>query len=957
MNHNKLVVKGAREHNLKGINLEIPRNGLVVITGLSGSGKSSLAFDTIYAEGQRRYVESLSPYARQFLGVMEKPDVDVIEGLSPAVSIEQRKVTHNPRSTVGTITEIYDYLRLLFARVGDPYCYNCGSPITRQSVDQIVNTILLTAREKRILVLSPLVRGKKGEYRELFQQLKGEGFVRIRVDDIIYDVNKPPSLSKGKRHNIELVVDRLQGLERFRSRIADSVEIALRMGSGVMQVSQEKTGKDLDGKPAEDLIFSEKYACVKCEISYPEIEPRIFSFNSPYGACPGCDGIGEKHEVDVDLLVEDPAKTLLEGAIEPWGKPSGYLRDTILPSLALHYGFNLDTPWKELSCEVRDVIIYGSSDEEIKFEYRKGDHIWVYRQAFKGVVARLRRKFNDTASNRVREQIGSYIRRAKCNSCMGGRLKPESLAVKIDGMTIAEVTAMSIKASLEFFRSYEPEGNRQEIARPILRGIMERLEFLVEVGLDYLTLDRQASTLAGGESQRIRLATQIGTNLVGVLYILDEPSIGLHYRDNENLLKTLSRLKDLGNTIIVVEHDDGIIRSADYIIDLGPGAGVKGGKVVAVGTPSDITKNQRSLTGKYLSGKLSIPISHERREGNGQVIVVSGAREHNLKDIEVVFPLGLFICICGVSGSGKSTLVNDILYRALAAHFHKSKLKPGKHDRIEGLEQIDKVIEIDQSPIGRTPRSNPATYTGVFTPIRDFFSMLPESRIRGYSKGRFSFNVKGGRCEACKGEGLVKVEMHFLPDVYVSCELCRGRRYNRETLDVTYKGRSIADVLDMTVDEALEFFKNIPMMRRRLGVLSDVGLGYIRLGQAATTLSGGEAQRVKLSSELSKVSTGKTLYILDEPTTGLHFDDVRVLLKVLHALVDKGNTVVVIEHNLEVVKTADHIIDLGPEGGDDGGRIVAAGPPEEVAGEQGSYTGSYLRYVLKGESWRGKGEL
>jgi excinuclease ABC subunit A len=950
MNHNNLIVKGAREHNLKDVNLEVPRNSFIVITGLSGSGKSSLAFDTLYAEGQRRYVESLSPYARQFLGVMEKPDVDVIEGLSPAVSIEQRKAAHNPRSTVGTITEIYDYLRLLFARVGDPYCYKCGSPITRQSVDQIVDTILTAAEGKQILVLSPLVRGKKGEYRELFQQLKGAGFVRIRVDGVIYDVNNPPDLSKGKRHHIELVVDRLRVEERFRSRIADSVEVALRMGSGTVQVSPGDSGKGRSRSSTEDFIFSERYACVKCEISYPEIEPRIFSFNSPYGACPECDGLGIKHEVDPELLVEDPSKSLLEGVIQPWGKPAGYLKDTVLPSLARHYGFDLDTSWGELPPHVKDVIFYGSSGQEITFEYRRGEHVWNYRQPFRGIISRLKRRYDETTSSRVREQIGASMRLTRCAVCRGDRLKPESLSVKLDGKTIADVAALSIKEAVAFFRSYRPGGSRREIARPILRGIVERLEFLVEVGLSYLTLDRQASTLAGGESQRIRLATQIGTNLVGVLYILDEPSIGLHYRDNENLLKTLKRLRDLGNTIVVVEHDDGIIRSADYIVDLGPGAGVRGGEVVAAGIPADILKNKKSMTGRYLSGDLSIPVPVKRRVGNGHVIVVSGAREHNLKDIDVSFPLGLFICICGVSGSGKSTLVNDILYRALARHFNRSKIAPGKHDGIGGLEYVDKVIEIDQSPIGRTPRSNPATYTGVLTPIRDFFSMLPESRIRGYAKGRFSFNVKGGRCEACRGEGLVKVEMHFLADVYVPCELCRGRRYNRETLDVTYKGRSIADVLDMTVSEARVFFKNIPTIYRRLEVLSEVGLGYIRLGQPATTLSGGEAQRVKLSSELSRVSTGRTLYILDEPTTGLHFDDVRVLLNVLHALVDRGNTVIVIEHNLEVVKTADYIIDLGPEGGDEGGRVVVAGTPEIVARDPGSYTGYYLSQVLKTNS-------
>ncbi len=955
MDHGKLVVKGAREHNLKDIDVEIPRNSLVVVTGLSGSGKSSLAFDTLYAEGQRRYVESLSAYARQFLGVMEKPDVDVIEGLSPAVSIEQRKVAHNPRSTVGTITEIYDYLRLLFARIGVPYCYNCGKPIERQSVDQIVDTILLSAKDMGIMILSPLVRGKKGEYRELFQQLRGEGFVRVRVDGTIHDISRPPSLSKGKRHDIELVIDRLQGRERFRSRIADSVEIALRMGGGVVQVSIEKTGARSRDGGMDDLLFSEKYACVNCEISYPEIEPRIFSFNSPYGACPACEGLGVRHEIAPELVIGDDSRSLLDGAVEPWGKPTGHLRETVLPSLSKHYDFDLGTPWKDLPETVREVVLHGSAGEEIAFEYARDGRAITYPQRFGGVIPGLRKRFDETRSGRVREQIAAYLRLIDCPSCGGARLKKESLGIRIDGMSIAEISSMSIKRALEFIDSYKPGGNREEIARPILHGIQERLRFLVEVGLDYLGLNRQASTLAGGEYQRIRLATQIGTNLVGVLYILDEPSIGLHFRDNQNLLRTLFRLRDLGNTIVVVEHDDGIIRAADHVIDLGPGAGIRGGEVVASGTPVEVMENERSITGKYLSGRLSIRIPEERRKGNGRSIRVVGASEHNLKNIDVEFPLGRFICVCGVSGSGKSTLVNDILFRALAAHFYRSKETPGEHERVEGLEHIDKVIEIDQSPIGRTPRSNPATYTGVFTPIRDFFSMIPESRIRGYSKGRFSFNVKGGRCEACRGEGLVKVEMHFLPDVYVACEQCRGRRYNRETLDVTFKGRSIADVLEMTVDEALDFFKNIPVIHRRLGVLSRVGLGYIRLGQSATTLSGGEAQRVKLSAELSKIGTGRTLYILDEPTTGLHYDDVKMLLDVLHTLVDRGNTVIVIEHNLEVVKTADHVIDLGPEGGDEGGRLVATGTPEEVAGTRSSYTGFYLKDILKGKRWERPG--
>ncbi len=946
-----LVIRGAREHNLRGIDLEIPRNSLTVITGLSGSGKSSLAFDTIYAEGQRRYVESLSTYARQFLGVMERPDVDVIEGLSPAVAIDQRKATRNPRSTVGTVTEIYDYLRLLFARVGEAFCYRCGRPIARQSVDRIVDTILEEAPDSEILIMAPLVRGKKGEYRDLFRRLRGEGFVRLRVDGEVYDVNRPPRLSKTARHSIELVIDRLPCHERFRSRISSSVEVALRMGDGLVQVAREGAPlghSEGDRAPGttKDLIFSERYACVNCGINYPEIEPRIFSFNSPYGACPECDGLGVHKEIDPDLVVGDPAKSLLEGVILPWGRPTGQVKDTVLPSLARHYGFSLDTPWKELPEGTRRVILLGSGEEEITFDYRRGGHTLTYRQPFAGVIEWLRRKFSGAASAGVRERMDAYVRRAACPACGGSRLKKESLAVKIEGRSIFDVSALSISDALGFFRSFEPAGARGEIARPITRGIIERLEFLEEVGLGYLTLDRRASTLAGGESQRIRLATQIGTSLVGVLYILDEPSIGLHYRDNENLLKTLFRLRDLGNTIVVVEHDEGIIRSADFIVDLGPGAGAKGGGIVAAGPLPEIMGKKESLTGRYLAGEAKIPIPAGRRRGTGCSIRIIGAREHNLKDIEVSFPLGCFICVCGVSGSGKSTLVNDILYQALAAHFYRSRGVPGEHDRIEGIEHIDKVIEIDQSPIGRTPRSNPATYTGLFTPIRDFFAMLPESRIRGYTASRFSFNLKGGRCEACRGEGLMKVEMHFLPDVYVPCELCKGKRYNRETLDVVYKGRTIADVLDMTVDEALNFFKVIPVVCRRLKVLSGVGLGYIRLGQPATTLSGGEAQRIKLSTELSKVGTGRTLYILDEPTTGLHFDDVNILLKVLHALVDRGNTVVVIEHNLDVVKTADYVIDLGPEGGDAGGLIVAAGSPEEVADTPGSYTGRYLRRVL-----------
>jgi len=910
----------------------------VVITGVSGSGKSSLAFDTIYAEGQRRYVESLSAYARQFLGMMEKPDVDFIEGLSPAVSIEQRTSAKNPRSTVGTVTEIYDYLRLLYARVGTPYCWKCGRKISQQTVEQVVDTVLELPKGSKIQILAPLIKGRKGEYKEVFDQIKREGFIRARVDGKIMEVEGELKLEKYKKHNIEVVVDRLVVEKKITKRLADSLETALKLGSGIVMI-------DVGSK--EELLFSQHYACVHCGISYEELSPRMFSFNSPYGACPTCSGLGTKMEIDPDLVVPNPNLSIAQGAIAPWGAPLANWYYHQLKSLAEHYKFTLYVPYVKLSEEAKHVLLYGTGAKELKFRWENYEGKGEYLGSFEGVIPNLERRYRQTKSEAVREWIQKYMRILPCPDCNGTRLKRESLSVKVGDLNIAELTGLSVKESKKFFSDLKLSSREQQIAKQILKEINERLGFLMDVGLDYLTLDRTSASLSGGEAQRIRLATQIGSRLVGVLYILDEPSVGLHQRDNKRLLNTLIGLRDLGNTVLVVEHDRETMETADYIIDLGPGAGKDGGWVVAEGTPEAIKRNKKSLTGKYLSRKLSIPIPQKRRNGNGAFLSMTGAAGNNLKKIQVDFPLGLFICVTGVSGSGKSTLVNETLFRILAQHFYDSKMFPLEYQKIKGLDFIDKVISIDQSPIGRTPRSNPATYTGVFTPIRDLFAMLSESKVRGYMPGRFSFNVSGGRCEACEGDGIIKIEMHFLPDVYVPCEVCKGKRYNRETLEIRYKGRNIAEVLDMTVEEAYEFFFNIPTIKRKLETLKDVGLGYIHLGQPATTLSGGEAQRVKLSTELSKISTGRTFYILDEPTTGLHFEDVKLLLGVLNKLVEMGNTVLVIEHNLDVIKTADYIIDLGPEGGDDGGKVVACGTPEEVAKVPESYTGKFLKEILR----------
>jgi excinuclease ABC subunit A len=949
MSSDALIVRGAREHNLKNITVEIPRNTLTVITGLSGSGKSSLAFDTIYAEGQRRYVESLSAYARQFLGLMEKPDVDAIEGLSPAISIEQKTAGANPRSTVGTITEIYDYLRLLWARTGTPHCPNDGSPIERQTASQITEQVLGWPDGTKIEVLAPLVRGRKGEFRDLFEGAKKQGFVRVRVDGEVHDLSAVPKLNRRQNHDIAVVVDRLAVRAADRSRLADSIETALKAAEGVVEVVRHGNGAP---KP---VLFSERWACPKCGLSLTELEPRQFSFNSPFGACPECSGLGTRREVNAELVLGDPSLSILEGVILPWGEPAGYLRKVVLPTLAKAFKFDLDSPWKDVPAAARKAILYGVPGKTLTYQYHSERWQGSYESGWTGVLKHVEKRYRETASDSVREQLEEFMVEQPCPACGGRRLKPESLSVVVHGKNIGEVVALSVTDALEFFQGLplKRNGGRgldAEIAKPILKEVIDRLRFLKNVGLDYLTLERSAATLSGGEAQRIRLATQIGSRLVGVLYILDEPSIGLHQRDNARLLETLRELRDLGNTVLVVEHDEETIRAADEIVDLGPRAGRHGGEVVVAGKLATVLDHPDSLTARYLRGELRIPLPPQRRVGDGErVLRVVGARQHNLKDLTVTLPLGLFVAVTGVSGSGKSTLVTDILYRALARHFYRAKVMPGAHQRIEGLEHIDKVIDIDQSPIGRTPRSNPATYTGLFTPIRELFTFLPESKLRGYGPGRFSFNVKGGRCEACQGDGLVKVEMHFLPDVYVPCEVCKGRRYNRETLEVRYKGRSIADVLDLSVADALDFFEAQPRIRTKLELLNDVGLGYIHLGQSATTLSGGEAQRVKLSTELSKRDTGRTLYILDEPTTGLHFEDVRLLLEVLHRLVDKGNSVVVIEHNLDVVKTADWVIDLGPEGGGRGGEVVAAGSPEDVAQVRGSFTGQYLRKVLRVE--------
>jgi len=930
-----IIIRGAREHNLKNIDVTIPRGKLAVITGLSGSGKSSLAFDTIYAEGQRRYVESLSAYARQFLGLMEKPDVDSIEGLSPAISIEQRTSSKNPRSTVGTVTEIYDYLRLLFARIGTPFCFKCGRKIEKQSVDQMVDSILSMEKDTRIQLLAPVVRGRKGEYKDVFDQIRRDGFVRVRVDGHLYDLDDQIVLEKNKKHNIEVVIDRLVVDPSIRKRLADSLETALGVSSGSVIV-------DVVG--GKQLLYSALFACIHCGISYDEPSPRMFSFNSPFGACPVCNGLGIIMKIDPDLVVPDKDKSINQGAVQPWGNARDGWYFSRLRTIAKAYGFSLNTPFKDLDPDHQRIILYGAGDREFRFKYESANKktAGVFVNRFEGVLKNLERRYRETTSQGIRNWIEGYMNVQTCPECSGTRLRKESRSVKIHGKSIDQITAMSIKEASKFFQNIKLTKREITISRQILQEINERLRFLENVGLDYLTLDRSASTLSGGEAQRIRLATQIGSQLVGVLYILDEPSIGLHHRDNNRLIRTLTALRNLGNTVIVVEHDKETILSADYVIDLGPGAGIHGGNVVAAGTPQKIMRSAESLTGQYLSGKKSIPLPETRRSPDKRKISIKGAEGNNLKKIDVDIPLGLFVCITGVSGSGKSTLINETLYPALRRRLYYSKQTPLPYREITGFEYIDKVIDIDQSPIGRTPRSNPATYTGVFTHIRELFSQLPEARIRGYKPGRFSFNVRGGRCEACEGDGIIKIEMHFLPDVYIPCEVCKGKRYNRETLEVKYRGKTIADVLDMTVSEALTFFNKIPPIKRKLSILEDVGLGYIKLGQPATTLSGGEAQRIKLSGELSKKATGNTLYILDEPTTGLHFEDIKMLLAVLDKLVQRGNTVVVIEHNPDVIKSADWIIDLGPEGGDQGGTIVASGPPESIAKVKKSYTGMFL---------------
>ena len=979
MAEDALIIRGAREHNLRNIDVTIPRNKLTVITGLSGSGKSSLAFDTIYAEGQRRYVESLSAYARQFLGLMEKPDVDSIEGLSPAISIEQKTAGHNPRSTVGTVTEVYDYLRLLWARAGVPHCPTCSRPVQRQSAAQITDVVLLGTPGARIEVLAPLVRGRKGEFRELFEAARKQGFVRAWVDGDVIELADPPKLNRRMNHDVSVIVDRLVLKSDDRGRLADSVETALKLADGMVEVVT------VQGKERASAMFSEKYGCPHCGISLPEMEPRYFSFNSPFGACPTCSGLGVKRMVNAELIMGDPSLTLMEGVVLPWGEPDGYLRKVILPGLADVLQFDLKTPWGELTPYVRHGLLYGldaipamlpyadaSAPPAKKVAVRKTVAKVAAKAATKvaskpaaakpplkwdGILATIQRRFDETDSDSIRVELEAFMLATPCPSCLGTRLKPESLAVTIEGRNLGDVVGMSVSDALGFFRDVPVRapgraiGLDAEVAGPILKEVTERLGFLVDVGLDYLTLNRSAESLSGGEAQRIRLATQIGSKLCGVLYILDEPSIGLHSRDNERLLHTLVQLRDLGNTVIVVEHDEETMRLADHVLDMGPGAGKHGGMLIAEGTIDDIRNAKGSLTGEYLSGKRSVPVPSVRRPMDpARVIRIENAREHNLRNVDVEIPLGLFVAVTGVSGSGKSTLVSDILQRALSRHFFRARVVPGMHDRITGLQLLDKLIDIDQSPIGRTPRSNPATYTGLFTPIRELFAEMPEAKIRGYGPGRFSFNVKGGRCEACQGDGLVKIEMHFLPDVFVPCDVCKGKRFNRETLEVRFRGMSIADVLDLTVEDAVTVFEHQPRIAQKLVTLADVGLGYLHLGQSATTLSGGEAQRVKLATELSKRDTGRTLYILDEPTTGLHFEDVRVLLEVLHKLVDKGNTVLVIEHNLDVIKTADWVVDLGPDGGINGGQLVASGTPEQVAAEPRSYTGQFLAAMLKPRS-------
>ncbi|MEK4761851.1 excinuclease ABC subunit UvrA [Viridibacillus sp. FSL E2-0187] len=939
MKNQEIIVQGARANNLKNVDVKIPRDQLVVITGLSGSGKSSLAFDTIYAEGQRRYVESLSAYARQFLGQMDKPDVDAIEGLSPAISIDQKTTSRNPRSTVGTVTEIYDYLRLLYARVGKPICPNHGIEITSQTVEQMVDRLVQYPERTKMQLLAPMVSGRKGTHVKLLEDLKKQGYVRVRVDGELRDLDDNIELDKNKKHSIEVVIDRVVLKEGVEARLSDSLETALRLAEGRVMV---------DVMEHEELLFSEHHACPICGFSIGELEPRMFSFNSPFGACTKCDGLGTKLEVDPTLVIPDWSRTLNDGAIAPWEPTSSQYYPQLLKAVCDHYDIDMDMPVEDIPKDKMDKILNGSGTDKIHFHYENDfGNIRDQDIVFEGVLRNIERRFRETTSDYIREQMEKYMAQQHCPSCKGYRLKPETLAVKIDSKHIGEVTDYSIKVAYDFFSTLSLSEKDMQIARLILREILERLGFLINVGLDYLTLNRAAGTLSGGEAQRIRLATQIGSRLTGVLYILDEPSIGLHQRDNDRLIDTLKNMRDIGNTLIVVEHDEDTMLAADYLIDVGPGAGVHGGEIVAAGTPAQVMKNKHSLTGQYLSGKKFIPLPSERRKPDGRFITIKGAKENNLKNVKADIPLGLFIAVTGVSGSGKSTLINEILYKSLAQKLNRSKVKPGEVKEITGIEQLEKVIDIDQSPIGRTPRSNPATYTGVFDDIRDVFATTNEAKVRGYKKGRFSFNVKGGRCEACRGDGIIKIEMHFLPDVYVPCEICHGKRYNRETLEVKYKDKSIADVLKMTVEDAVEFFTNIPKISRKLQTIVDVGLGYMELGQPATTLSGGEAQRVKLASELHKRSNGKSIYILDEPTTGLHAEDIARLLKVLQRLVESGDTVLVIEHNLDVIKTADYIIDLGPEGGDKGGMIIATGTPEEVIKVKESYTGHYLKPIIE----------
>jgi excinuclease ABC subunit A len=937
MTSEKITIKGARQHNLKNIDVELPRNNLVVVTGLSGSGKSTLAFDTLYAEGQRRYVESLSTYARQFLERMDKPDVDLIEGLSPAIAIEQKTASHNPRSTVGTVTEIYDYLRLLFARVGTPHCHQCQRPITSQTIDQIVDSIMSLAESTRVIILAPLVSGQKGVHEKLFKRLKKEGFARVRVDGEIQDIEDVNKLEKTKKHTIDVVVDRLIIKDSIRKRLADSLELALAQSGGLVSV---------DVPDKDTILFSEKSACIVCGISYPEFTPASFSFNSPQGACRNCDGLGSTTELDPELIIPNRQLSLREGAVSVWAKRNSMHFVEFLDALTKNYGTDIYTPFEDLPENFQRVILYGSGNQMINFYFERNNRRYSFQKSFEGVIPNMERRYRETDSYYIREEIKQFMNFKTCSECGGSKLNRTSRSVKIDKLTISEITSLSVAKARDFFLDLRLDGKKEIIARRILKEIVERLGFLQSVGLSYLTLDRSAQSLSGGESQRIRLATQIGSKLTGVLYVLDEPSIGLHQKDNQQLLTTLLKMRDLGNTVLVVEHDEETINAADYIVDMGPGAGVNGGQVVFAGTPQKLLSHATSLTGQYLSGRKKIKIPAARRINHKPELIVEGASQNNLKNIRAAFPLGCFTCVTGVSGSGKSTLVLETLYPVLVQKLHRSRITAGIHSRVGGMKHIDKVINIDQSPIGRTPRSNPGTYTGVFSYIRELFSRTPEARMRGYKPGRFSFNVKGGRCEACRGDGIIKIEMHFLPDVYVACDVCHGSRYNRETLEIRYKGRNIKEVLEMTVNQATDFFSRIEKIRSKLRTLVEVGLGYIQIGQPATTLSGGEAQRVKLSRELSKKGTGKTVYILDEPTTGLHADDIRKLLDVLNQLVDAGNTVIVIEHNMDVIKTADYIIDLGPEGGDDGGYVIGCGSPEEIAAIRNSYTGQYLAKIL-----------